>query len=113
MSNISDYYLIEEYKNNYIFIGNYSLNIFNSNFCEVLRMLGIQIITPSIEYSKKQILTKIYGSKKISLNSCSSKSSSRIFVHDENINEINEIINNIINGNYYKGNDYINNIVVK
>lgn len=180
LSNISDYYLIEEYKNNYIFIGNYSLNIFNSNSCEVLRMLGIQIITPSIELgnderinlieknygnfeeivygriplinmkycikenvtvccdncpkncqekyfikdinnvkeyecknSKKQILTKIYGSKKISLNSCSPKSSSRIFVHDENINEINEIINNIINGNYYKGNDYINNIVVK
>ncbi len=180
LSNISDYYLIEKYRDNYRYIGNYSLNIFNKNSCEALRKLGIDIITLSLELgnnekinlieqnygnfeeivygkiplinmkycikandticsnncknncqekyyikdinnskeylcksSKKQILTKVYGSKTISLNLCSAKSSARIFISDENVEEINEIINNIINGNYYKGKDYINNIIVK
>lgn len=180
LSNISDYYLLEKYRDNYIFIGNYSLNIFNRNSCEALRKLGIDVITLSLELgndekinlieqnngdfeeivygkiplinmkycikandiicsnncknncqekyyikdinnskeylcksSKKQILTKVYGSKTISLNLCSAKGSARIFISDENVKEINEIINNIISGNYYKGKDYINNIFVK
>lgn len=177
LSNMSDYYLIKKYRNNYIFIGNYSLNIFNKKSCDVLRKLGVEVITPSIELeneertnlieenegnfeeivygkiplinmkycikdkvtvcdnndckgkyyimdinnkkkyecesSNKQIFTKVYGSKKVFLASYSIKSSARIFVHDEDINEINNVVNNIIDGNYFKGDDYINNIIVK
>lgn len=176
ISNISDFSIIEEYKKNYIFIGNYTLNIFNINSCKNLKELGIDIITPSVELSNKeknklienknfkfeeiiygnipimnmkycvkgnetictknchvnysiidsnnqkeyfcqsgnnQILTKIYGNKKIFLNQISNKSSLRIFVHNENVNEINNIVEDVSNGIYYTGDNYLNNVYVK
>lgn len=178
LSNISDYFLIKKYKNNYKFIGNYTLNIFNDKSCEVLKKLGVNIITPSIELSNKEriqliencsikceeiaygniplinmkycikdkktickannenntcysiidinnskeyetesgenpILSKIYGSKKISLEALANKSSARVFIHNENISKINDIVENIYIGKYFKGNNYRNNISVK
>lgn len=176
LSNVSDYFLIEKYKEKYEFIGNYTLNIFNINACNVIKNIGINVITPSIELSNMErikliekcnikceeivygdiplinmkycikdnkticnketnkcysiidlnnlkeykceigtnpILSKIYGSKKISIEKHAKESSARIFIHNENIKEINSIVENIYTGKYFLGSNYKNNIIVK
>ena len=176
LSNVSDYFLIEKYKEKYEFIGNYTLNIFNINACNVIKNIGINVITPSIELSNMErikliekcnikceeivygdiplinmkycikdnkticnketnkcysiidinnlkeyeceigtnpILSKIYGSKKISIEKHAKESSARFFIHNENIKEINDIVENIYTGKYFLGSNYKNNIIVK
>lgn len=176
LSNVSDYFLIEKYKEKYEFIGNYTLNIFNVNACNVIKNMGVDVITPSIELSNMErikliekcnikceeivygdiplinmkycikdnkticnkennkcysiidinnlkeyeceigensILSKIYGSKKISIEKHAKESSARIFIHNENIKEINDIIENIYTGKCFFGSNYKNDIIVK
>ena len=59
------------------------------------------------------ILSKIYGSKKISIEKHAKESSARIFIHNENIKEINNIVENICKGKYFLGSNYKNDIIVK
>ena len=176
LSNVSDFFLIEKYKEKYEFIGNYTLNIFNVNACNVIKNMGVDVITPSIELSNMErikliekcnikceeivygdiplinmkycikdnkticnkennkcysiidinnlkeyeceigenpILSKIYGSKKISIEKHAKESSARIFIHNENIKEINDIIENIYTGKCFFGSNYKNDIIVK
>ena len=60
VSNISGFELLRKYiySNNYIFISNYTMNIFNSYTIRELQDIGINVITPSVELNKN-ILQKL------------------------------------------------------
>lgn len=56
VSNIGDFELLKKYsKNDYEFIGNYTLNVFNNNTMEEYRKLGISRITLSRELNQELI----------------------------------------------------------
>lgn len=55
VSNIADFKLLEKYKNNYKFIGNYSLNVFNNNTICQYKKLGLDRITLSRELNLETI----------------------------------------------------------
>ena len=54
ISNISGFELLNKYMGNskYIFVANYTMNIFNKYTIRELQNLGVNIITPSVELSK-------------------------------------------------------------
>ena len=55
ISNISQLEILREYKDNYEFIANYSLNVFNNFSTEYLEKQGINVITISPELNKNEI----------------------------------------------------------
>jgi putative protease len=55
ISNLAGFELLKEYKNNYEFIGNYTLNVFNDYTASNLNNLGIKTITLSPELNKFDI----------------------------------------------------------
>jgi putative protease len=61
----------------------------------------------------KDIGTKIYSKKIISLRNIKKAFNARLDFYDETIDEINSIIDNVLNGKYYEGDFYINDISVK
>ena len=56
ISNIADIALLEKYKNEYKFIGNYTLNVYNNYTVDELHSLGIQDITISPELSNLSLI---------------------------------------------------------
>lgn len=52
ISNIGYINLLQQYKSKYEFIGNYTLNIFNTYSALFFKELGLQKITPSVELNK-------------------------------------------------------------
>lgn len=52
ISNLADFKLLEKYHKDYTFIGNYSLNVFNTNSLKELKALGLSRVTVSRELSK-------------------------------------------------------------
>lgn len=65
LSNYSDLKLIEQFKDKYKFITNYSFNAFNDKTCRVLNEQGVDIITHSIELSNSEAndLSNSYNGK--------------------------------------------------
>lgn len=61
ISNIADFKFLERYLEEYSFVANYTMNIFNSFSIESLKKLGIDIVTPSVELNKN-ILEEICSS---------------------------------------------------
>lgn len=59
LSNLGTFYMLEKYKKDYEFIGNYTLNVFNSSTIEAYYNLGLSNITLSCELAKQDIL-KLY-----------------------------------------------------
>ena len=55
LSNLSDFTFLKEYNQDYEFIGNYTLNVFNDHTAIVLNDLGLSTITLSPELSKLDI----------------------------------------------------------
>ena len=55
ISNLADFKYLEKYKNNYDFVGNYSLNIFNNYSVEKYSNLGLNTVTLSRELNKEAI----------------------------------------------------------
>ena len=55
ISNLGNIELLEKYKSKYEFIGNYTLNIFNSESCLVYNNLGINRVTLSCELNENLI----------------------------------------------------------
>ena len=55
ISNLADFKYLEKYKNNYDFVGNYSLNIFNNYSVEKYSDLGLNTVTWSRELNKEAI----------------------------------------------------------
>lgn len=55
ISNLSEFTLLKEFKKNYEFIGNYSLNTFNDYTASELKDLGLSTITLSPELNKSDI----------------------------------------------------------
>lgn len=60
ISNISGFMLLKNYMSdedlsNYIFIANYTMNIFNKQTINELQKIGINIVTPSVELNKKTL----------------------------------------------------------
>lgn len=55
LSNIADFKFIEEYKNKLIFIGNYTLNLYNTISISELSSIGINTVTISPELDKTTI----------------------------------------------------------
>lgn len=55
ISNLADFKYLEKYKNNYDFVGNYSLNIFNNYSVEKYSDLGLNTVTLSRELNKEAI----------------------------------------------------------
>lgn len=55
ISNIADFKLLAKYSDNYKFIGNYSLNVFNNNTIEQYKRLGLYRITLSRELNLESI----------------------------------------------------------
>lgn len=53
VSNIADFQFLERYKNDYDFIGNYSLNVFNNNTINEYNKLGLSCITLSRELNQE------------------------------------------------------------
>lgn len=73
ISNMADFKILEKYKNNYDFVGNYSLNVFNYHTVKEYKKLGLNRITLSRELNQEglqQLLAKsniegeliVYGS---------------------------------------------------
>lgn len=56
LSNISNFEFLKPYRNNYKFIGNYTLNIFNNNSIKTLNEYGIDKQTLSCELTKAKII---------------------------------------------------------
>lgn len=52
ISNLADFKILEKYHKDYSFIGNYSLNVFNTNSLKELKTLGLKRATVSRELSK-------------------------------------------------------------
>ena len=65
VSNLADMVLLEPYKNNYQFIGNYTLNVFNNYTIAELQALGITDITVSPELSKLSLMDSITNNGEI------------------------------------------------
>lgn len=55
LSNIGTFEMLEKYKNNFDFIGNYTLNIYNNASIENYKKLGLKSITLSPELNKENI----------------------------------------------------------
>lgn len=55
LSNIADFEFLEKYKNDYDFVGNYSLNVFNNHSMEEYKKLGLNCITLSRELNQDGI----------------------------------------------------------
>lgn len=55
ISNLADFKYLEKYKNDYDFVGNYSLNIFNNYSVEKYSNLGLNTVTLSRELNKEAI----------------------------------------------------------
>ena len=58
ISNISGFELLNKYissDNNYTFVANYTMNIFNEYTVKELHDMGIEIITPSVELNKNTL----------------------------------------------------------
>ena len=55
ISNLADFKYLEKYKNDYDFVGNYSLNIFNNYSVEKYSDLGLNTVTLSRELNKEAI----------------------------------------------------------
>ena len=53
ISNIADFKILEKYKKDYEFIGNYSLNVFNHHSLEEYEKLGLNCITLSRELNQE------------------------------------------------------------
>lgn len=79
VSNIADFTFLQKYSKHYHFIGNYSLNVFNTHTLEEYRHLGLQCITLSrelnvedmkdiIQHSNTQIEQIVYGNLPIMAN---------------------------------------------
>jgi putative protease len=56
LSNIGTFHMLEKYKGQYEFIGNYTLNVFNSYSINGFKNLGLSQITLSPELNKNNIL---------------------------------------------------------
>lgn len=56
LSNLGTFSMLEKYKNNYEFIGNYTLNVFNNVSMENYAKLGLSKITLSPELNKQDIM---------------------------------------------------------
>lgn len=56
LSNLGTFNMLEKYKNNYEFIGNYTLNVFNNYSLEAYQNLGLNLITLSPELNKQDII---------------------------------------------------------
>ncbi len=55
ISNIADFKFLEKYKGKYDFVGNYSLNVFNTHTMEEYKKLGINVVTLSRELNKEDL----------------------------------------------------------
>lgn len=55
VSNIADIKLLENYKGKYEFIGNHTLNVFNSNSISEFKKLGLKKLTLSLELNKSSL----------------------------------------------------------
>lgn len=56
LSNLGTFHMLEKYKDNYEFIGNYTLNVFNNISMENYLKLGLSKITLSPELNKQDIM---------------------------------------------------------
>lgn len=56
LSNIADFEFLQKYKNNYDFVGNYSLNVFNNHTMDEYKKLGLNCITLSRELNKESLI---------------------------------------------------------
>lgn len=63
LSNIGTFKMLDEYKNDYEFIGNYTLNVFNTLCIESYKKLGLSQITLSPELNKYDIIGICQSSK--------------------------------------------------
>ena len=63
ISNISQIYLLKDYAQNYEFIGNYTLNVYNNNTIKELADLGLSCVTLSPELDKDS-LNNLYSNIK-------------------------------------------------
>lgn len=52
ISNVADFKFLEEYTKKYIFVANYTMNIFNNFTIDELKRLDVGVITPSVELNK-------------------------------------------------------------
>ena len=52
ISNVADFKFLEEYTKKYIFVANYTMNIFNNFTIDELKRLGVGVVTPSVELNK-------------------------------------------------------------
>lgn len=57
LSNIADIYLLKDYRNTYHFVGNYTLNIFNTHSVEEWKTLGLSRATLSPELNEQEVTT--------------------------------------------------------
>lgn len=64
LSNLGTFKMLEKYKSQYEFIGNYTLNVFNSISIEEYSKLGLSKITISPELNKQDIIDICNSSKK-------------------------------------------------
>ena len=85
--------------------------------CLLAEKYYIRDIETNEEYecinSEGQILTTIFSNKIISINKVFNSCLLRADFLDENVEQINSVCKNIINGQYYVGNKFINDIQVK
>ena len=65
VSNLADMLLLKQYKNDYEFIGNYTLNVFNNYTIAELQALGITDFTVSPELSKLSLMDSITNNGEI------------------------------------------------
>lgn len=56
LPNLGTFNMLEKYKDSYEFIGNYTLNVFNSYSLEAYHNLGLSLITLSPELNKKDVI---------------------------------------------------------
>lgn len=56
VSNLADIVFLDQYRNNYEFIGNYTLNVFNNYTIQELQSIGLTDITVSPELSKLSLM---------------------------------------------------------
>lgn len=63
LSNIGHIEMLEKYKDNYEFIGNYTLNVLNNSTVEAYHNLGMQTVTLSTELNKQDIIHICSNSK--------------------------------------------------
>lgn len=56
LSNLGTFNMLEKYKNDYEFIGNYTLNVFNNYSLEAYHNLGLNLVTLSPELNKNDLI---------------------------------------------------------